>query len=254
MKISSNGSSRQEISWLLREKYNNIQTEEFFKDVDRVAKGEHIDYVIGFVDFLGCRIDLSQNPFIPRSETEFWVEQVIADIKSSRKKNIRVLDVFSGSGCIGIAILKHIPNATVDFAEKEKRFTKQIKINTDLNDINPQRYRIIQSDVFSNISGMYNLIVANPPYVPERNKSQVQQSVLENDPYDAVFGGEDGVNYIRQFLGQAKQFLKKNGTIYMEFDESQQKEVERLARQSGYRNWQTFRDQYGKWRYGKLLY
>lgn len=267
---------RKETRWLLDEKYQGRRTQEAEKDIAKLKKGEHIDYLIGFVQFLGCKIDLSKRPFIPEPETEYWVQKTIEDIKSSGRKNIHVLDVFSGSGCIGIAILMHIPQAKIDFAEKEKRFCEQIAINVKLNNIKSSRYDIIQSDIFNDIfepssssqfllqqelgarvkSVTYDYILANPPYVPERNRKSVQKSVLENEPLGAIFGGTDGLNYIREFLKESKNHLKKGSlsasrrsTIYMEFDSTQKDEISKLLGEYGYKNFEMFQDQYGKWRF-----
>ena len=247
---------QKEIRWLLEEKYRGKRTTETEKDIARFKKGEHIDYVIGFVNFLGCKIDLSQRPFIPRPETEFWVEKAIQEItrrkRSARASLIRCLDIFAGSGCIGIGILKRIPYASVDFAEKEKKFLKQIEISAKRNNIERKRYRLIQSDIFSSVKGKYDYILANPPYVAEARKKKMQKSVLENEPLQAVFGGKDGLAYIKRFLREAKNYLKKDGKIYMEFDAPQKREIEKLLKKCGYQNFEISKDQYGKWRYVKI--
>lgn len=260
--ISSNISNHayflKEMQWLLEGKYKGHLTVAAEKDIALLKKGEHVDYVIGFVDFLGCKIDLSLRPFIPRPETEYWVEQAIQEVQNRNncKENVTAtcLDIFSGSGCIGIAILKHIPQAVVDFGEKDKRLFSQLRLNAKKNGIEKKRYRVIQSDVFSNIKGKYDYIFANPPYLAESRKNKVQASVLRNEPKEALFAGKGGLDVIRLFLSRAKDFLAPEGKIYMEFDSFQKKAIERLLKKYGYQYWQFFKDQYGRWRWVKIVY
>jgi HemK-like putative methylase len=242
----------------LEEKYHGRLTPSAKRDIARLQKGEHIDYVIGFVDFLGCKIDLSLRPFIPRSETEYWVEQAVVEVKplhrfaSSRfnlNQKVKCLDIFAGSGCIGVAVLKHVPRAHVDFGEKNKRLLSQIRLNAKKNGIAQTRYRIIQTNIFSGIKRRYDYIFANPPYIAESRKNKVQTSVLKHEPREALFAGKDGLGIIRPFLREAKKFLVKGGVVYLEFDSFQKSIIERYLKKLGYQRWQFFRDQYGKWRF-----
>ena len=235
---------------------------------------------MGWVDFAGCRIDLSKRPLIPRPETEYWAEKAIEEMQSvasrtikfssrfiplrrepyaSRKissfsRRLRVLDLFAGSGCIGVAVLKHIPQARVDFAEKERGLLKQVKINAKLNGIDSKRYRVFQSDVFSNIKGKYDYIFANPPYVAEARKAKVQKSVLEQEPKGAIFGGKDGLYYIRKFLKGVGDYLVPGGVAYLEFDSYQKAEVAKLAKVAGAKEVGAGKDQFGKWRYARIVF
>tara|TARA_Y100000310_G_scaffold294566_1_gene325140 strand:+ start:779 stop:1540 length:762 start_codon:yes stop_codon:yes gene_type:complete len=240
-----------EAVWLLEEKYQGKITKAAQKDLARLKTGEPIDYLIGFVEFAECTIDLSLCPLIPRPETEHWIQRAIEDIRISPKRNlgIRCLDVFSGSGCIGIAVLKHFPQAHVDFAEKEKTFLKQIRLNLKKNRVSQEHFRVIQSDIFSEISGKYDYIFANPPYVAESRKKSVQSSVLMHEPQEALFAGKDGLKYIKRFLKEAKNHLARAGKIYLEFDSLQRKEIDGLLKEYPYSSWQFHKDQYGKWRF-----
>lgn len=230
----------------MKEKYRGEVTKAAEKDIARLKKGEPLDYVIGFTEFLGCKIDLSKKPLIPRPETEFWVEKVLADLK---RNHVTVLDMFSGSGCIGVTVLQHVNKSSVIFAEKEKKLLDQIKINCRLNGLNNKDYKIIQSDMFKNVKGKFNYIFANPPYIPVKKQDKIQKSVFQYEPKQALFGGNDGLKHIRKFLKSAKQFLEDDGKIFMEFDSPQKDAIEKMLKQYGYQSWKFNKDQYQKWRW-----
>ena len=206
-----NKNLQREISWLLKEKYSGQLTDKAIKDITRLKKGEPVDYVIGFTNFLGCRIDLSYKPLIPRIETEFWVKETLRRLTAPQGKSLgkpRVLDVFAGSGCIGLAILKNIKNVKVTFTDNDKNSILQIKKNCKVNKISKNNYKIIKSDIFKNfVKQKFDFILANPPYIPVKNKYKIQESTLSYEPSKALFGGQDGLFYIEKFLSQAKDYL-----------------------------------------------
>ena len=211
-----------------------------------------VEYEKGYTKFLNCKIDLRNRVFIPRIETEFWVRRAIKEI-SSLKERLKVLDIFAGSGCIGIAILKNIKNSYVDFADTDKKAIGQIKINLKLNKIPRERYRIYKSDLFEKIKNKnYNYIFANPPYVAKERLKEVQPSVLKYEPKTSFLAGKRGLFYIRKFLKEAKRFLKERGTVYLEFDPLQKKEIEDILKKKGYKNFKFFKDQFKKYRFVKV--
>jgi len=119
------------------------------------------EYKKGFTKFLNCKIDLRNRVFIPRTETGFWVKKAIKEL-SSLREGLKVLDIFAGSGCIGISILKNVENSFVDFVDIDKKAIEQIKINLKLNlprtelvlvrgKISPKRYKIYQSNRFEKL-------------------------------------------------------------------------------------------------------
>ncbi|MBX4200869.1 peptide chain release factor N(5)-glutamine methyltransferase [Candidatus Parcubacteria bacterium] len=234
-----------EINWLLQEKYQGRTGPEFDADVERLKRGEPLAYVIGFTDFLGCKINLSKKTLIPRVETEHWVEEAINGLKV-KDQGLRILDIFAGSGCIGVAVLKKLPEAEVVFSDLQQNAIEQIEINTKLNNLPESRYQIIQSDVFENISGKFDVIFANPPYIPTGDKKNIQPSVSDYEPKEALFGGDDGLLYIEKFLARVRDFLHEKGVIYMEFDPPQEEKIAGLAEKYGYGRVEFRKDQYGR--------
>ena len=241
------------VKWLLKEKYHNKPTRQFAKDIQRLKNGEPRDYVIGFVEFLGCKINLSKKPLIPRPETEYWMQKAIdtvsLNLNGRPNFEVKILDIFSGSGCSGVSVMLHVKNTKVVFVDKGKKCIDQIKINCALNKINKKRYKIITSDVFSNVTGKYDYIFANLPYIAKTSQKKIQKSVLLYEPKMALFGGEDGLFYIRKFLKKACGHLVSGGKIYMEFDSIQKFAIEKLINAYQYKNFTFYKDQYNKYRW-----
>jgi len=205
------------------------------------------DYKKGFKNFLGAKIDLSKRPLIPREETEHWVDIAVKEIKEESE----CLDLFAGSGCIGISILKNVKDSFCDFGEKEGVFLEQIKISLDLNDIDDRRYNLIATDVFSNIEKKYDYILANPPYVAESRIDEVGEDVKMFEPSIALYGGNDGMEHIKTFLNEAVNHLKEEGIIYLEFDQEQKDWIEEIVR-GRYSKFDFFKDQFGEYRFIKI--
>ena len=212
------------------------------------------EYIEGWVEFLGCKIDLSKHPFIPRPETEFWVQRFIqtrgmggVDLMGQ----FHVLDMFTGSGCIGTAVATKCQNATVTLTDKNKH------ISTPL----PANATFVQSSLFAKLPGHFDIILANPPYVPEGKgvlPTNDGVNIMEHEPSEALYAGKDGLSVIRPFLEQAPSHLNQSGPaggasqIWMEFGADQKEDITNILREFNY--YQNFnctfhKDQYGVWRY-----
>jgi release factor glutamine methyltransferase len=211
-------------------------------------KQEQSNYLVGSIDFLDCKIDLSQKPFIPRPETEFWVKKSLNKLKDIKKDKIYCLDLFSGSGCIGVSVLKKIKNSFCDFGENDKNFLKQIEINLTGNKISGNRKKIIKTDVFSEIKNKYDCIFANPPYVAEDRVDEVDDLVKEHEPNKALFAGKDGMFFIRKFLEEFENYLNEGGMVFMEFDSDQKQEIEKILKNKKGIEFEFWQDQFEKFR------
>ena len=233
--------------YILKDKYNNeinnTNIKSFLKDLDLISKNYPRDYIIGYVDFLNCKIDLSKKPLIPRVETEHWVSNIIPIIKKHFNKEIQILDIFSGSGCIGIALAKAIPNSIIDFSDIEENNIKQIKINLKLNNIENYR-KIVKSDIFSKIVHKYDVIVANPPYVPQ---SEALQAPLE--PVKAIKAGKYGLDILEPFIAEIREYLNNNGIFVLEFHPNQVKKLKTILKEYGFNKFDFYKDQYNRYRY-----
>ena len=204
------------------------------------------DYKKGYKCFLGNKVDLSLRPLIPREETEYWVSIILKEIKEGSK----CLDLFSGSGCIGLSVLKNVENSYCDFGEIEDKFIEQIKIN--LEGIDENRYKIIKTDIFLNIKGKYDYILANPPYVAEKRMNEVGDDVLEFEPHIALFSGKNGMDIIKKLINEGFNYLKENGMLVIEHDESQKDEIEKLILKNPYSKYEFNKDQFNKYRFVKI--
>jgi len=204
--------------------------------------------------FFNCKIDLSKRIFKPRIETEYWIKQALSKLQIENcrlqiEKKLKILDIFAGSGCIGIAVLKNIKNVRMDFIDIDKNAIEQIKINLKLNRISQKRYRVIRSNMFEKLRGnKYDFIFANPPYVAKNRISEVQKQVLKTDPKIALFAGKDGMLYIKKFLKQVKNHLKKDGLFFLEFDPLQKLEIEKILKKENLQ-FKFYKDQFKKWRW-----
>lgn len=240
--------SREE-QWLLAEKYNGRIGATFARDCARLSRGEPLAYVIGHVPFLHHTIDLSERVHIPRPETEFWTALVIDHLTQDSREHLHCLDLFSGSGCTGIAVLAQVIKTTMDFADISARSVRQISKNLVKNGMASPRARVVRSDLFQNLENRrYDYIFANPPYLARDHAYRVQNSVVAYEPHRAIFGGSDGLMHIQKFLSHARKYLMPRGMIVMEFDDIQKEAIEKIALRAGFVP-DFMKDHYGAWRF-----
>jgi release factor glutamine methyltransferase len=176
--------------------------------------------------FCGVKIFLDSHPLIPRPETEYWTMFAIEKIKNI--KNPKILDLCAGSGCIGVAVLKHIPESTIDFVEIDENHHSTIKKNIQENGIDSKRTRIFGGSLFENITDQYDMILTNPPYIDPRLSDRIGESVRAHEPDLALFGGNDGMGLINEILSNCGQFLKPGGMLYIEHEPEQTEMIKEL--------------------------
>ena len=245
---------------LLEEKYGGEKCEAFFADLERLKKGEPLDFLIGGREFLGSWIDLEYKPLIPRDETEYWIyTYIFPKIENwrnfaSQNSAPKILDIFSGSGCIGISLLNNFENIFVDFGEIKKENILQIKKNIQINNLEKTNFNIYQSDIFEQIpKKKYNFILANPPYISKNRIDTVQKSVLDFEDEKALFADDDGLFFIKKLIQKSKTYLEKNGELWIEFDPWQKELILNFLKKEKIQNFEFKKDQYQKERFLKII-
>lgn len=191
-----------------------------------------IQYVLGETEFYDLTFKLNEHTLIPRPETE---ELVHAIINENKQEGLHILDIGTGSGCIPVALAKNLKKALVSSADISAEAIKKAKENALLNqvDINFFHRDILKWKTFNWEN--FDIIVSNPPYVTEAEKSKMEKNVLDHEPHTALFVSDhDPLIFYRTIAELALQYLKKGGKLYFEINESLGYEMVDLLEQKGF--------------------
>lgn len=200
-------------------------------------RAEHIplQYIIGEQEFMGLRFKVNSNVLIPRQDTETLVEQVLKIVKLGMK----VLDLCTGSGCVLISVLKNAPELTGMGSDISKTALLVAKENAKLHEVDAEWVR---SDLFDNITETFDVIMANPPYIPTGEILSLMPEVRDFEPENALDGGADGLDFYRKIAGQVKDYLNPGGYVYMEIGYDQGEAVSELMRNAGFTEVEVIKD------------
>lgn len=200
-------------------------------------RAEHIplQYIIGEQEFMGLRFKVNSNVLIPRQDTETLVEQVLKIVKPGMK----VLDLCTGSGCVLISVLKNAPELTGMGSDISKTALLVAKENAKLHEVDAEWVR---SDLFDNITETFDVIMANPPYIPTGEILSLMPEVRDFEPENALDGGADGLDFYRKITGQVKDYLNPGGYVYMEIGYDQGETVSELMRNAGFTEVEVIKD------------
>lgn len=207
--------------------------------IEEIIKGKPVQYITNNQEFMKLNFYVDENVLIPQPDTEILVEEVLKNIKI--KQNIEILDMCTGSGCIGISLAKNIENAKVTMLDISEKAIEIAKKNAIQNSVE-NKVKLIKSDMFENVKEKFDIIVSNPPYI-KTNIIQTLDKQVQNEPHIALDGGKDGLNFYKILIKEAPKFLKKEGKIFLEIGYDQKQEVENLAKQSKkYKKIETIKD------------
>ena len=198
-------------------------------------------YIIGNSDFHGLTLKVDERVLIPRPETEELVELILSENPES---SLSVLDIGTGSGAIALALANSRPDWQITASDLSNDALALAAENAQSCGLN---LTFVQSDCFDAISGKFDIIVSNPPYISEADKDEVGLNVLVSEPHMALFAEEDGYAVYRKIAEQAEEHLTEKGKIYLEISYKQGDGVAELFKKSfSQKRIRVLKDQFGK--------
>lgn len=219
----------------ISEQLSKEKEELYFSLIDKhIEKNMPLSHLAGFEYFYDRKFKVTKDVLSPRMETEELIYKVIECIKSINKNNIKILDLCTGSGIIGITLRKELESKSLevvasDISEEALKVAKENAI------MNEAEVKFIQSDIFENINEKFDIIVSNPPYIAYNDKITMEDNVLNYDPHLALFAEEDGMYFYREIVENAKEYLEEDGLVFFEIGYDQREKILKLANENGFK-------------------
>jgi release factor glutamine methyltransferase len=221
----------------------NENLEFFEKSIQQLKEEYPVQYITGKTEFYGLPFEVNKNVLIPRPETEELVQWILDDFQD--KKNLSILDIGTGSGCIAISLSKFSKDSTVSAIDFSETALETAKENAKLNDV---KINFIKKDILntSDLNEQYDIIVSNPPYVRNLEKQEIKKNVLENEPHSALFvEDDDALIFYSKISSLAKKHLKKDGKLYFEINQYLGKETLEMLVEQGFSKNELQKDIFG---------
>jgi release factor glutamine methyltransferase len=205
---------------------------ELIQKAKKIANGTPLQYILGSKEFYGINFLVNENVLIPRPETELIVDHIIKEYKG---KDVKILDIGTGSGAIAISLATNLKRSKIEAVDISKKALEVAMENAKLLNVS-ERISFTQSDIFSTInSNDYDCIVSNPPYISEREMRSLPTNV-KKEPKLALYGGLDGLEFYKRIVDKSISYLKDGGLLIFEIGCNQGKSVSELMQQKGFGN------------------
>ncbi|MCR4647696.1 MAG: peptide chain release factor N(5)-glutamine methyltransferase [Lachnospiraceae bacterium] len=207
----------------------------FFEFIERRNTGEPVQYITGRTFFYGLEFKCRKGVLIPRFDTEILVEEVLKKVKEGS----RVLDMCTGTGCIALSIKNmrkdlDVAGSDIDDTALETAMENRDNLSLDVN--------FVKSNLFENIEGKFDCLVSNPPYIERNVIKSLESTVKDFEPERALDGGEDGLDFYRKIIKDAKEYLNENAFIFFEIGYDQGKSVPDILSENGYKDIKVIKD------------
>ena len=223
---------------------NDIQLSQFNNALECLKKGVPLARITGEREFWSLTFALNQETLDPRPDSECLIES-IKKVEPSTQKNLRFLDLGTGSGCLLLALLKEYKNSTGDGVDIAKAALEAAQQNAKHNELY-KRAHFYQSHWLSNVKGHYDIIVSNPPYISETEFLTLDENVKNYDPYGALVAGPLGTECYDQILKALAKKLVTFDHLFIEINTNLDKEIAQLVADRGFRLVQIFCDLEGR--------
>ncbi|MGX7103595.1 peptide chain release factor N(5)-glutamine methyltransferase [Gemella sanguinis] len=237
----------------LSEELSVEQENRYFDLINKnINEDTPLSHLVGFDYFYDRKFKVTKDVLSPRIETEELIYKVLEYIKKSKKDSFRILDLCTGSGIIAITLKKEIVEKYTEIVASDIS-EKALSIAIENANNNNANITFIKSDLFDNISGKFDLIISNPPYISYKDKITIKDSVLNYDPHLALFAEEDGIYFYRKIIENANQYLENDGTIFLEIGYDQKEKILELGKSNNFIT-TVYKDINGKDRIAYLEY
>ena len=200
---------------------------------------EPIANIVNKKSFWSYDFFVNENVLTPRSDSEILVEAVLSNY-NNMNENLNILDLGTGSGCLILSLLKIYKNATglaIDISDKALQVAKQNAKNLKVENI-----QFLKNNWNDNIEERFDIIISNPPYIPTKEIKELEPEVNKFNPLLALDGGEDGLNCYRYLAKSLDKNLKKNTKIFLEIGKNQEKDIEKIFNENGYKLLKIYKD------------
>ena len=243
----------EQFSNMLSEELSVEQENRYFDLINKnINEDTPLSHLVGFDYFYDRKFKVTRDVLSPRIETEELIYKVLEYIKKSKKDSFKILDLCTGSGIIAITLKKEIVEKYTEIVASDIS-EKALSIAIENANNNNANITFIKSDLFDNISGKFDLIISNPPYISYKDKITIKDSVLNYDPHLALFAEEDGIYFYRKIIENAVHYLSKDGVIFFEIGYDQKEKIFELGKNNNFIT-TVYKDINNRDRIAKLIY
>ena len=237
----------------LSEELSVEQENRYFDLINKnINEDTPLSHLVGFDYFYDRKFKVTRDVLSPRIETEELIYKVLEYIKKSKKDSFKILDLCTGSGIIAITLKKEIVEKYTEIVASDIS-EKALSIAIENANNNNANITFIKSDLFDNISGKFDLIISNPPYISYKDKITIKDNVLNYDPHLALFAEEDGIYFYRKIIENAVHYLSKDGVIFFEIGYDQKEKIFELGKNNNFIT-TVYKDINDRDRIAKLIY